>query len=294
MEKVDKSTLTPAQQETVGDRPVYDFSVIAGGQVISSLGDGRANISIPYTLKAGEDKNAIVVYFIDASGHLQEMRGAYQEATGTVVFTVTHFSKYFIGYHKVSFHDVAADAWYSDAVTFIAARGITTGTEPGKFSPNAAITRGQYIVMLMKAYGIAPEENPQDNFADAGNTYYTGYLAAAKRLQITQGAGDNKYYPGREISRQDMFTLLYRSLDLLGELPERDSGGLLSAFSDGAEVADYAREAMEALVKGGIITGHNGKLDPKGRSTRAQMAQVLYNLLSDNVATPMMGVERVE
>ncbi|ATW26161.1 chitobiase/beta-hexosaminidase C-terminal domain-containing protein [Candidatus Formimonas warabiya] len=284
MEKVDNSTLTEAQQKTVGDRPVYDFSVTAGSQLISSLGGGSANISVPYTLRDGEDKNAIVVYFIDESGNPQEMRGAYHEATGTVVFTVTHFSKYFIGYHKVSFIDVASGAWYSDAVNFIAARGITTGTEPGKFSPNAAITRGQYIVMLMKAYGIAPEENPQDNFADAGNTYYTGYLAAAKDLKITQGTGDNKYNPGGEITRQDMVTLLYRSLDLLGELPEGDNGARLSGFADGTEISDYAKEAMEALVKGGIITGSNGKLDLKGRSTRAQMAQVLYNLLSENVA----------
>lgn len=43
--------------------------------------------------------------------------------------------------------------------------------------------------MLMKAYGIAPDTNPEDNFADAGDTYYTGYLAAAKRLGISAGVG---------------------------------------------------------------------------------------------------------
>jgi hypothetical protein len=44
--------------------------------------------------------------------------------------------------------------------------------------------------MLMKAYGIAPDTNPEDNFADAGDTYYTGYLAAAKRLGISAGVGN--------------------------------------------------------------------------------------------------------
>jgi alkyl sulfatase BDS1-like metallo-beta-lactamase superfamily hydrolase len=33
------------------------------------------------------------------------------------------------------------------------------------------------MVMLMKAYEFAPDTNPTGNFADAGDTYYTGYPA---------------------------------------------------------------------------------------------------------------------
>jgi hypothetical protein len=32
------------------------------------------------------------------------------------------------------------------------------------------VTRGQFIVMLMRAYGIEPDANPTGNFTDAGNT----------------------------------------------------------------------------------------------------------------------------
>ena len=68
---------------------------------------------------------------------------------------------------------------------------ITKGTGAGKFSPEALLTRGEFIVMLMRAYEIKADDNPADNFADAGNTYYTGYLAAAKRLGISKGVGNN-------------------------------------------------------------------------------------------------------
>lgn len=37
---------------------------------------------------------------------------------------------------------------------------------------------------------------------------------------------------------------------------------------------------MTALVKYGTISGSGGKLGPNATTTRAQMAQVLYNLLS--------------
>ena len=52
--------------------------------------------------------------------------------------------------------------------------------ETGNFSPESTLTRGQFIVLLLRAHGIAPAENSSENFADAGNTWYTGYLAAAK------------------------------------------------------------------------------------------------------------------
>jgi len=62
--------------------------------------------------------------------------------------------------------------------------------------------------MLLKAYEIAPDTSPADNFSDAGNTYYTGYLASAKRLGISGGVGNNMFAPDKNITRQEMFTLL--------------------------------------------------------------------------------------
>ena len=185
-----------------------------------------------------------------------------------------------MGYNYIGFSDVGDTAWYYDAVTFCAARGITGGTSDGNFSPDATLTRGQFIVMLMRAYGIEEDENPTDNFDDAGDTYYTAYLATAKSLGITSGVGNSIYAPEREITRQDMFTLLYRVLDVLGELPETEGAASLSDFTDAEEISDYAEKAMESLVAAGIISGSDGKFDPLGGSTRAQMAQVLYNILS--------------
>lgn len=176
---------------------------------------------------------------------------------------------------------MAKDAWYAKAVSFIAARDITTGTGSGNFSPEAKLTRGQLIVMLMRAYGIAPDENPTENFSDAGDTWYTDYLAAARRLGISLGVGNNMFAPDREITRQEMFTLLYNILKIIGKMPEGDSGKTLSDFSDAGDVAPWAKVAMKRLVESGIISGSGDRLSPKDTATRAQMAQLLYNLLGN-------------
>lgn len=279
--RVDADELSDEAKKVVGDRPVYDFKIASGDKVISQFG-GNVTVTLPYTPKEGEDINAIVIYYINAEGKPEVVTNcAYDPATGTISFTTNHFSKYGIGYNKVVFGDVPASAWYSKAVTFIAAREITTGTGNGNFSPEAKLTRGQFMVLLMRAYGIAPDLNPADNFADAGNTYYTGYLAAAKRLGITRGIGSNLFGPEKEITRQEMFTLLYNTLKLLNLLPASGSSGkTLADFSDSGEIAAWAKEAMAYLVEAGIISGSNGKLMPNSTTTRAEMAQVLYNLLS--------------
>lgn len=197
-----------------------------------------------------------------------------------MTFETTHFSCYAVGYNSIDFSDVADKAWYNKAVSFIAARGITTGTGNGNYSPNARLTRAEFLVMMMKAYGQKPDENAKDNFVDAGNSYYTGYLAAAKRLGITQGIGGNRYAPNAEISRQEMFTLLYNALKAKGKLPQGNSDKSISNFIDAGNIASWAKEGMEVFVNAGIISGSDSRLKPGATANRAEMAQILFNLLT--------------
>ncbi|MGI6422806.1 MAG: S-layer homology domain-containing protein [Syntrophomonadaceae bacterium] len=279
----DKSGLPDSVKAAIGDRPLIQLSLtLEGKQTDWNNPDSPVTISISYTPTAAELANpeSIVIWYIDGSGNLVCIpNGHYDPATGTVTFSATHFSFYAVSYNPVSFNDVGSTDWYYKAVSFIAARGITTGTGSGTFSPDLVLTRADFLVMLMKAYGIAPDTNPADNFSDAGSTYYTGYLAAAKRLGISAGVGNNLYAPGKEITRQEMFTLLYNALKALNKLPAADSGKTLENFIDQGDVAIWATEAMTLLVKSGMVSGSDSKLDPTGGSTRAQMAQVLYNLL---------------
>jgi hypothetical protein len=278
--QVRASTLSTENRQIIGDHPVYSFTLTADSVQVNDFDGGKATVTIPYTLATGESPETVVVYYIDSEGELQLIRGAYDADTGTVTFVTGHFSYYALGNNPVTFSDVAETAWYYSAVRFIAAREITLGIGGGLYGPDAQITRGEFLVMLMRAYGIDPDDEPKDNFADAGNTYYTNYLAAAKRLGITNGIGNNQYAPDVSISRQDMFVLLYRALDVLGELSDSSRTADLSAFRDTDLISGYAQEAFECFVAAGVVSGSNGMLNPTGQSTRAEMAQVLYKLLS--------------
>ena len=166
----------------------------------------------------------------------------------------------------------------------MSAREITKGTGNDNFSPDSKLTRGQFITMMMRAYDIEANTNLVDNFSDAGNTWYTGYLARAKMLGISDGVGNNMFAPDKEITRQEMFTLLYNTLRVIKQLPEikesEDDKKTLLYFEDGRQIASWAIEAMNFLVETGTVNGNLGKLTPLGISTRAEMSQVLYNLMT--------------
>lgn len=281
----DRTQLPDDIKAAVGNRPLIRLTLTLDGvRTDWSNPDAPVTVSIPYTPTAAELANpeSIIVWYIDGSGNvICVTNGHYDPATGTVTFSATHFSDYAVAYNKVSFNDVAAAAWYNKAVSFIAAREITNGTGGGNYSPDARLTRGEFIVLMMRAYGIAPDTDPADNFADAGNTYYTGYLAAAKRLGISAGVGNDLYAPATQITRQEMFTLLYNALKAIKQLPGGNSGKKLPDFNDARQIDAWAKDAMALLVETGTVSGSGGRLNPTGTATRAEMAQVLYNLLKE-------------
>lgn len=181
------------------------------------------------------------------------------------------------------FHDVnKGQAWAIEAIDSLYKRGIINGVGYGKFAPRRNISRADFLIMVMNAYGIRPEDSVTDNFSDAGNRYYTNYLGTAKKLGLVYGVGNNMYLPEKNMERQDMFVVLHRVLEKLGKLPRDTEKGKIAyeEFTDTDKVDGYAVEALKFLVNAGIVQGNDHKLKPKAMATRAETAQVVYNIIS--------------
>lgn len=278
---VETQSLLGEAMEIVGNRPVYSFSLTSGASTISKL-EGVMAVSVPHTAAPDEYADAIVVYSLDSGEEPVPIPNSmYHPESNTATFRVNRCGTYAVGYNNVSFEDVAQKEWYAEAIRFIAARNITNGTGNMNYSPSQSVTRSQFLVMTMRAYGIDPDENPEENFIDAGETYYTGYLAAAKRLGISDGIGNGLFAPDREITRQEMFVLLHRTIQILGESVLEEGEKDLSRFEDASLLAPWAQTAVDTMVRAGIIQGDANHLNPQNTATRAEMAQMLFRLLSN-------------
>lgn len=155
--------------------------------------------------------------------------------------------------------DVQAGDWYSGAVQFVTEEKLMTGTGKG-FEPNAATTRAMLWTILARM--------------DGADTNSTGaWYASAQDWAVKHGVSDGTSQDGK-ISREQLATMLYRYAQSRG-LVKADVQGDLSAFTDSASVSPYAVEAMRWAVGAGIVNGMDGKLNPQGEATRAQMATML-------------------
>lgn len=172
----------------------------------------------------------------------------------------------------IDFIDVNKNDWFYKAVKYVAENKITQGTEKSKFSPYDIVTRGQFITMLCRAYNLPQMQG--DNFADCGNTWYTGYLATAKQMGISKGVGNNLFFPESAITREEMVTLLY---NYLGN--EDAVANCSTDFIDKNEMSEWAVDAIGYAKKNGIIQGkENNLFKPKDTATRAELAQIFYNI----------------
>lgn len=191
-----------------------------------------------------------------------------------VTKSFTLYAKWIEGEFKNPFVDVNEGDWFYDAVMFVLKKGITKGVSETEYAPQGKVTRAQFITMLCRAYEI--EEMTGENFADCGNTWYTGYLAAAKQLGISNGVGDNMFAPEKEITREEMVTLIYNYLKSINKVTEETAE---LSFADSDNVSEWAKTAVAYAAKNGIVNGKgNNIFDPQGTATRAELAQIFYNM----------------
>ena len=71
------------------------------------------------------------------------------------------------------------------------------------------------------------------------------------------------------------------SLARTQELESDADTSALDAFPDRGKVASWAQSALAQMVRKGVITGSNGRLNPTGNVRRAEVAKMLY-AISEN------------
>ena len=83
------------------------------------------------------------------------------------------------------FPDVAASAWYADAVNWAAANGYVTGYDNGSYGPEDSLTREQLAVILYRYAGSPAPAGSLDGFADAASA--SAYAVDALRWAVGEG-----------------------------------------------------------------------------------------------------------
>ena len=176
------------------------------------------------------------------------------------------------------YQDVAADAWYYDAVDYAVSHEYLSGTTRTQFSPEAPLTRAMLVQILYQVAG--QPESGISHYSDVpDDSWCYAAVSWASSNGILTGSGST-FDPERAPARQELAAALYRfaQYSKLDTSPRTD----LSSYADADQVASWARAGMEWSVSVSLLAGHSSGdemlLSPSETVTRAEFSAVLRTL----------------
>jgi uncharacterized protein YkwD len=108
-----------------------------------------------------------------------------------------------------TFDDVPSDAYYADAVRWMARFGITMGTGADRFSPDAPATRAEFVTFLWRLVD-EPITNGSMPFTDLTASWQTSSVRWAAATEITTGISATTFAPNATVTRGQAAALLAR------------------------------------------------------------------------------------
>jgi len=181
----------------------------------------------------------------------------------------------------VSYPDVSTASALGPYVIRATERGIVSAADGVNFAPNIPVNRASFAQMLANMHLHADGNaviNGDSTFADVpADAWYAGAVRWAADLGVIQG-NNGAFLPAQSISRQQLVTMLYRYAQQMGYDVSVGKDTNILSYTDALTISEYAIPAIQWACGAGIISGYaDGRLNPHGMTTRAQVSKMLVN-----------------
>ncbi len=195
-------------------------------------------------------------------------------ASATVSLTVTKPTS------SVVYHDIMGQPCYNAALT-MAEEGIMSGTQIGAsnyFYPDREVSRAEFCVMAMNAIGmteVAPATSTIFSDDSAIPEEAKGYIATAYELGYIKGLYRDDvlcFEPSRAITRAEAAVML-------GNMIGVSTPTIAPTFTDADAIPSWASASLSSLSAMGILDTDGGNVSPMSAVTRADAAEMLYELM---------------
>lgn len=176
------------------------------------------------------------------------------------------------------FLDVPKDYWAAGYIEYLFEEGIISGTDEESFLPEESVTREEFVKMMCEVLDIETYEPEEAVFNDVPLTeWYAPYIDALVSEELIKGISDEKFGVGEKILRCDMAVLIKRCCDYLSI----EQSAPKKTFEDDSEIADYAKDAVYAMLGIGVINGNEDNMfKPNDTATRAEAAKIIYVMIN--------------
>ncbi|MCD7903866.1 MAG: S-layer homology domain-containing protein [Oscillospiraceae bacterium] len=216
----------------VTDAQGNSVTVTANGDGTYSfvMPSGKVTISATFAVEIADVSTTGVADMLDTVNHSAYMHG-YTDGTFAPDGSATRAEIAQVFYNLLldqnveittSFVDVAEDAWYADAVNTLASLGIVNGVGDGKFSPNANITRAEFVAIAARFADVADSSVSFDDVS--ADHWACEYISTAAAYGWVTGETESTFAPSRAITRAEIATIVNRMLGRLTDESAIDAG----------------------------------------------------------------------
>ena len=180
------------------------------------------------------------------------------------------------------FKDVDTKAWYAEAVSAAVDNGLLYGKSSSIIDPNGAMTRAEMAAIINRSFGCYKTADISQYKDVSKSKWYYKDVALAVQMGTYNGRSSSAMAPAAPISRQEAMTVVARALELDYDSYSKTD---LSAFSDRSEISNWALPYVRAMVGADYIHGRGKVLAPLDNITRAEFAQIFYNIIGTYIVS---------
>ena len=304
--KAGTGTLTTVQYATYGT-PValraYDFQAAAAGNQPVSLrftglpDESQGKLYYQYVSPVQYSWQADVTTDYSLSGdpsvsNLTFLPKAGYTGVVNIPYTATNADgSTYSGNLRITMERPGASAYFRDlagaapqtisAADFLHDLGVVNGMSPSQYGPSLSIRRGDFCLMICRAFQFNAGSGTGRFFTDVpAGAYYADAVNTLSALGIVNGTGNNRFMPSASISRQDAALMIQRTLAAADMDQGSGSAKDLNAYADGSQVNSYAQGAVAGLLQLGLLPVSGNQLSPRADLTRADMAVLLHRAMT--------------
>ena len=180
------------------------------------------------------------------------------------------------------FKDYDRTAWYAEAVSAAVDNGLLYGKSATIIDPNGDMTRAEMAAIINRSFGCYAKADISKYKDVSKDKWYFEDVAMAVQMGTYNGRSNTAMAPDAPISRQEAMTVVARALELDYDAYAKTD---LSAFSDRSEISNWALPYVRAMVGADYIHGRTKGLEPLDNITRAEFAQIFYNIIGTYIVS---------
>ncbi len=234
-------------------------------------------------------KTALTAVRIEKSGNVVPVPSAANTKGGNIYVTADTLKDGAYALISASHSFTDTPTWAVGPTNQLASRLILENATGTKINPSEAISRAETVKIISRTLGVLSDMGGTSSFFDVVSTdnYFNAVMSTVS-YGIIAGYPDSTFKPANKLTREEAMTVVARALRFMSgksvskspDMSTAEADNILSKFSDSASVGSWAKVDIAECVQAGVVNGDNhGRLNPKANVTRAELIQLMYNIL---------------